>query len=153
MSPGHLTLFFLTLYCITDNIFYYLIDGLSGLSKMFADRDDGFTNNQIVRTVLCEINRSVFKCRFRLIPVIIKLEVPILDNFRWRTENRIEATAPYIQFIIAVVIVDLFQIKFVFHQFPPSCNVYNFHPNWLEEKQKSCHTEHQEISTRIPALF
>ena len=105
LSTGHLTLLFLTLYCITDNIFNYLIDGLSGLSKMFTDRDNGFTNNQIVRTILSEINRSVFKCRFRLIPVIIKLGVPFFDNFRWRTENRIEATAPYIQFIIGVVIV------------------------------------------------
>ena len=94
MSPGHLTLFFLTLYCITDNIFNYLIDGLSAISKMLTDRDNGFTNNQIVHTILGEINRSVFKCRFRLIPVIIKLEVPFFDHFRWRTENRIEVRTP-----------------------------------------------------------
>ena len=53
LSTGHLTLLFLTLYCITDNIFNYLIDGLSGLSKMFTREFD--TSFSIAKTRHIEI--------------------------------------------------------------------------------------------------
>ena len=153
MSPTNLTLFFLCFHRKTDYIFDHVANGLSVVCEMLTDGNDCFTNNQIIHSILCEINRSIFKCRLRFFPFIIKSVVPFFDDFWWWIENRIEAAAPYIQFIIAVFIIDFFISNFVVHSFPPSCVVCLLLPNSGRSKTKSCHTEHQEISTRTLALI
>lgn len=136
LSPTNLTLFFLCFHRKTDYIFDHVANGLSVVCEMFTDGNDCFTNNQIIHPILCEINRSIFKCRLRFFPFIIKSVVPFFDDFWWWIENRIEAAAPYIQFIIAVFIVDFFISNFVVYSFPPSCVVCLLLPNSGRSKTK-----------------
>ena len=136
LSPTNLTLFFLCFHRKTDYIFDHVANGLSVVCEMLTDGNDCFTNNQIIHSILCEINRSIFKCRLRFFPFIIKSVVTFFDDFWWWIENRIEAAAPYIQFIIAVFIVDFFISNFVVHSFPPSCVVCLLPPNSGRSKTK-----------------
>lgn len=157
MSPTNLTLFFLCFHRKTDYIFDHVANGLSVVCEMLTDGDDCFTNNQIIHSIFCEINRSIFKCRLRFFPFIIKSVVSFFDDFWWWIENRIEAAAPYIQFIIAVFIVDFFISNFVVHPFPPSYVVCLLLPNSGRSKTKklphrASRNKHKNTCTHLMAL-
>lgn len=48
--------------------------------------------------------------------VILETPVPFFDDFRRRSKDRIKATAQYVQFVIAVFVVDFLIGKFVFRK-------------------------------------